>query len=50
MYKVFNYWLSASLLTLVSLASSQTVTVGLFQDPPHLDPALATATSEYNVL
>lgn len=34
----------------VAAASAQTVTVGLFQDPPHLDPALSTATSEYVVL
>lgn len=41
-------------ILLVSLvlaaASAQSVTVGLFQDPPDLDPALATATSEYVVL
>lgn len=29
---------------------AQTLTVGLFQDPPSLDPAFATATSESNVL
>lgn len=34
----------------LAVASAQTVTVGLFQDPPHLDPALSTATSEYVVL
>lgn len=35
---------------LIAIASAQTVTVGLFQDPPNLDPALSTATSEYVVL
>ena len=39
-----------SLALVFAYASAQTVTVGLFQDPPHLDPALSTATSEYVVL
>lgn len=34
----------------LTLAAAQTVTVGLFQDPPNLDPARSTATSEYVVL
>lgn len=34
----------------LSMATAQTITVGLNQDPPYLDPALATATSEYHVL
>lgn len=34
----------------LSIATAQTITVGLNQDPPQLDPALATATSEYHVL
>lgn len=42
--------LASLLLVFASLTNAQTVNVGLFQDPPHLDPALATATSEYNVL
>ena len=41
----------AALVSLwLTVVSAQTVTVGLFQDPPHLDPALSTATSEYVVL
>jgi peptide/nickel transport system substrate-binding protein len=35
---------------LLTIAAAQTVTVGLFQDPPNLDPARSTATSEYVVL
>ena len=43
--------LIALLLTAtLTLAAAQTVTVGLFQDPPNLDPARSTATSEYVVL
>ena len=47
MYKAVQTVLASLTLT---FASAQTVTVGLFQDPPHLDPALSTATSEYVVL
>jgi len=38
------------LTSMLALAAAQTVTVGLFQDPPNLDPARSTATSEYVVL
>ena len=41
---------SIVLLAWVGSALGQTITIGLNQDPPHLDPAIATATSEYDVL
>lgn len=47
MRKVVLSFLAA---TAFSAALSQSITVGLFQDPMHLDPAQSTATSEYVVM
>ncbi|PYE50387.1 ABC transporter substrate-binding protein [Deinococcus yavapaiensis] len=41
---------ATAICALLSLAAAETLVIGLNQDPPQLDPALATATSEYHVL
>lgn len=42
--------INLAVLAATSIVAAQTVTVGLFQDPTHLDPAQSTATSEYVVM